>query len=157
MSMKETQLPAYNPAMPAPEKEKVVQESLRMLGQALMATGAKSVASKLLTKSVTVNATARFVGDLTTSFAGSNGFTQFQIRIPFTLAGGATKLKASLWLDGNEIDRNSSTNGQLLLLASALPPTGDHTLQVQLSTDAGTADLFSSEAWGNVSVTEILL
>lgn len=157
MSMKETQLPAYNPAMPDDEKEKVIQESLRQIGQAMMATGAKSVASKLLTKAVSINTVKRFVGDLTASFVGSNGFTQFSVRVPFTLAGGAAQVRGSLWLDGNEIDRNVSSSGQLLLQASALPPAGNHTLQVQLSTDAGTASLFGPNAWGQVAITETML
>lgn len=157
MSMRDTQLPAYNPDMPQDQKEKVIQDSLRQIGQAMMAVGAKVVAQRTLTQGIIVGAAPVFPGTLTLGFTGSNGLMNFAVRIPFTLTGGATILKASLWVDDNEIDRNSSTSGQLTLNAQQLPPSGNHLLRVQLSTDAGTATLFASHAWGVISATETLL
>lgn len=157
MSMRGTQLPAYNPAMPPEEKEKVVQESLRMLGQALMGTGAKVIGQRLMTKPIGATITPNFPGELSLSFVGTDGLTDISVRIPFVLAGGAAVLRGSLWLDDVEVDRNESRNGQLNLRNVSLPPGGNHTLKVRLLTDAGTATLFSSTAWGAIWVTETLL
>jgi hypothetical protein len=157
MSMKDTKLPAYNPAMPAAEKDKVIQETQRMLGQAMMATGCKVIAKNQPTEALAVDTTPTKPAELTLSFVGSDGLTQIFIRLPFSLAGGAARLFASLWLDGEELDRNTATTDEVTLYAAVTPSKGQHTLHVQVYTDAGTASLFDQQCWGAEWVLETLL
>lgn len=158
MSLKGVKLPAYNPALGVAEKEKVIQESLRMINNAFMATGTRVVGRRTLTQETSFSSTAlKVIGDLTISFTTSGGMLDVLVRIPATLGGGASLFMAALSLDGSEYDRQESSGGLMVLGWRGVLNGGEHVLQVSGVVNAGTVQLASSTRWAVVVVTETLL
>jgi hypothetical protein len=160
MSFKNYRIPGLNILAPEDVQKKMLQESIQALKAGAESVGVRTLGERVQQAAVLVTSTTELsVGELSTAYRGTNGYTRINVRIPYSLSGGATQLSASLWQDGLELDREQglSSSGVIVLEWVGIPSAGSHKVQVKMAVNAGTATLFGAKRWGRLVIVETLL